>query len=205
LLERILGTVAQMFEYGLLSYFDVLLIHDEILVSLQLFTQGSDSMGLAAPVFSLNDNIEWLLSSIIFGCEEEVLDLIVNLIDELLIADEWVGILSVVHCLLDYQRIVMQLQEYLRWDDLAVIPAVGAFGDSPLFKRVYWLEDGNTDGLALELAMLSIFEGDLVHCFVFGPQIAVDFASALGLHRPIHDSCCQVDRVTETRELFSAA
>lgn len=164
-------------------------------------------MGLTATVFSLDDYIQWshiFQMSIILRREEEVLDLVVNLIDELLIADEWVGILSLVHCLLDDQRIVMQLQEYLRWNDLAAVPAVGAFGDSPLFERVYWLEDGNTDGLALELAMLSIFEGDLVHCFVFGPQIAVDLASALGLHRPIHDSCSQVDGVTKTRELFSA-
>jgi len=68
-------------------------------------------MGFTTTVFSLDNNREWLQSLVllfVFLSEEEVLDLVVNFIDELLIADKWFCILSVVYFFLDNQRIIVK-------------------------------------------------------------------------------------------------
>ena len=177
----------------------------EVLISLQLLTQCSHRMCLTTSVLSLYDNSKWFSWNILCLSKEEAFDLIVNFINELLISNEWVGVLSIVYFFLDDQRIIVKLQEHLWWNDLSLVSAGGTFTDCPLIERVDWLEDGDTYGLSFEFTMLAILEGNLIHSFVFSSQIYINLSSSSCLHRPIHDSCCQVNRVTKTRKLFSTS
>ena len=99
----------------------------------------------------------------------------------------------------------MKFQEHLWWNDFALVSTWGAFTDCPLVERVNWLEDRNTYGLSFKFTMLSILECDLIHRFIFSSQIDINFPPSSSLHWPIHDSCCQVNRVTKTWELFSTS
>jgi len=112
---NVIRLIVQIFEYCLwlvlLSFWHDRLFNYEVLISLQLFAQSSNSMGFTTTVFSLDNNREWLQSLVllfVFLSEEEVLDLVVNFIDELLIADKWFCILSVVYFFLDNQRIIVK-------------------------------------------------------------------------------------------------
>jgi|TARA_B110000285_G_C15140281_1_gene630268 hypothetical protein len=50
-------------------------------------------MGFTATIFTLDYYAQWLLN-IIFRAEKEVFDLIINFIDELLIANKWISVFS---------------------------------------------------------------------------------------------------------------
>ena len=110
-----------------------------------------------------------------------------------------------INLLLHYHWVVVQFEKDLGWDDAVVVLWWRSFVYWPFICWINWFEYRNTNGFTFEFTMLAIFESDLIHSFIFRPEITVDDTFGTSFHWPKHDSCCKVDRITEAWKLLSTS